>query len=114
MAPRSYKPPRASLLANLRDHFAEFLNHRSPERLGLLDPPTCVSFSTVACASKLRSFSWTSCRRLRGRAARVQTLNYAGGFAYPAISVCPTDISIRLIAIRMPSLHRSTHAAQEY
>ena len=57
--PQQLAPPRAPLIANLRGHFAEFLNHRSPERLRLLVSPTCVSFSTVANASTLRSFSWT-------------------------------------------------------
>jgi hypothetical protein len=56
------EPPEAPLIANLRGHFAEFLNHRSPERLRLLISPTCVSFSTVTVASILRSFSWTSCQ----------------------------------------------------
>ena len=55
------EPPRAPLIANLRGHFAEFLNQCSPERLRLLVSPTCVSFSTVAKASTLRGFSWTSC-----------------------------------------------------
>ena len=32
----------ASLLPKLRDHFAEFLNEGSPDRLGILYPPTCV------------------------------------------------------------------------
>ena len=39
----------ALLIPKLRSHFAEFLNHRSPERLRLLASPTCVSFSTVNC-----------------------------------------------------------------
>jgi hypothetical protein len=58
--PPGLAPQWASLIANLRDHFAEFLNHRSPERLRLLVSPTCVSFSTVGYASTLRGFSWTS------------------------------------------------------
>ena len=57
--PQEHTPPRAPLIANLRGHFAEFLNQRSPERLRLLVSPTCVSFSTVTYASTLRSFSWT-------------------------------------------------------
>ena len=36
--------PGAPLLPKLRGQFAEFLNHNSLERLGLLAPPTCVSF----------------------------------------------------------------------
>ena len=50
------KPPEAPLIANLRGHFAEFLNHRSPERLSLLDSPTCVSFSTVDVLQSLEAF----------------------------------------------------------
>lgn len=38
------------LIPKLRGQFAEFLNHRSPERLRLLASPTCVSFSTVVLA----------------------------------------------------------------
>ena len=50
------EPQEAPLIANLRGHFAEFLNHRYPERLGLLDLPTCVSFSTVASLQPLEAF----------------------------------------------------------
>ena len=39
---------RASLLPKLRDHFAEFLNHGSPDRLGMLYPLTCVGLGTGA------------------------------------------------------------------
>ena len=45
----------APLIANVRSHFAEFLNQRSPERLSMLYSPTCVSFSTVSGA-KLQAF----------------------------------------------------------
>ena len=54
--PQQREPPRAPLIANLRGHFAEFLNHRSPERLRLLVSPTCVSFSTVAVLQSLEAF----------------------------------------------------------
>jgi hypothetical protein len=46
--PPSLCPPpivayrRGSLLANLREHFAEFLQHRSLKRLGILYQSTCV------------------------------------------------------------------------
>ena len=36
----------ASLLPKLRDHFAEFLNEGSSDRLGILYLPTCVGFGT--------------------------------------------------------------------
>ena len=41
---------KVPLIPKLRGQFAEFLNHRSPERLRLLASPTCVSFSTVVLA----------------------------------------------------------------
>jgi hypothetical protein len=50
------EPPEAPLIANLRGHFAEFLNQCSPERLRLLVSPTCVSFSTVNDALTLEDF----------------------------------------------------------
>ena len=47
----------ASLLANLRDHFAEFLNKGSSARLRILFLPTCVGFGTGK--NRLDSvFSW--------------------------------------------------------
>ena len=49
-------PQKAPLIANLRGHFAEFLNHRSLERLRLLVSPTCVSFSTVTSFQSLGAF----------------------------------------------------------
>ena len=50
------EPQEAPLIANLRGHFAEFLNHHSPERLRLLVSPTCVSFSTVSVLQSLEAF----------------------------------------------------------
>ena len=54
----------APLIANVRGHFAEFLNQCSPERLSMLYSPTCVSFSTVSLNITLPSFSWGLGRRL--------------------------------------------------
>src|SRR5690606_2046540 len=94
----------ASLIANLRDHFAEFLNQCSPERLRLLISPTCVSFSTVSYASTLRSFSWTSFLRLPPK-GRYQDLNYVGGFAYPPSRQGPrTFLFVRSHSGRRPSI----------
>ena len=45
---RVASPAAASLLPKLRDQYAEFLNHGSPDRLGMLYPPTCVGFGTGA------------------------------------------------------------------
>ena len=49
-------PGRAPLLPKLRGRYAEFLNHGSPDRLGMLYPPTCVGFGTGA-AGLPRGFS---------------------------------------------------------
>ena len=43
---RDVSPKGALLLPKLRSHYAEFLNHGSPDRLGILYPPTCVGFGT--------------------------------------------------------------------
>jgi hypothetical protein len=47
----------ASLLPKLRDHFAEFLNEGSSDRLGILYLPTCVGFGT-GTRHLPRRFSW--------------------------------------------------------
>ena len=39
-------PEGALLLPRLRSRYAEFLDHGSPDRLGMLYPPTCVGFGT--------------------------------------------------------------------
>jgi hypothetical protein len=43
---RGFHSTGASLLPKLRDHFAEFLNEGSSDRLGILYLPTCVGFGT--------------------------------------------------------------------
>ena len=50
-------PTGASLLPKLRDHFAEFLNEGSSDRLGILYLPTCVGFGT-GTRNLPRRFSW--------------------------------------------------------
>src|SRR5690606_15439646 len=44
------------LLPKLRRHFAEFLNHRSPARLGILYLSTCVGLGYGRCANSLAAF----------------------------------------------------------
>ena len=46
------------LLPKLRRHFAEFLNHSSPDRLGILYPPTCVGLGYGRHIYSLLGFSW--------------------------------------------------------
>ena len=51
-------PRRAPLLANLRGHFAEFLNQSSLKRLRILSLPTCVGLRYGYSIISLRGFSW--------------------------------------------------------
>ena len=46
----------AILLPKLRMNFAEFLNHSSPDRLGILYPPTCVGLGYGHRVSSLGAF----------------------------------------------------------
>ena len=60
----------APLLPKLRGQFAEFLNHSSPDRLGILYLTTCVGFGYGPCTHSLEAFlgsmgSLTSPPRLR-------------------------------------------------
>ena len=49
-------PSEALLLPKLRRYFAEFLNHSSPDRLGILYLPTCVGLGYGHRASSLEAF----------------------------------------------------------
>ena len=53
---KSLHPSRALLLPKLRRYFAEFLNHSSPDRLGILYLPTCVGLGYGHRASSLEAF----------------------------------------------------------
>jgi hypothetical protein len=44
------------LLPKLRMYFAEFLNYSSPDRLGILYPPTCVGLGYGHRVSSLGAF----------------------------------------------------------
>ena len=44
MLPGSGCPEQVTLIPKLRVHFAEFLQHHSLKRLGILYLPTCVGF----------------------------------------------------------------------
>ncbi len=62
-------PAGALLLPKLRRYFAEFLNHSSPNRLGILYLPTCVGLGYGRRANSLEAFlgsmgSVTSSKRL--------------------------------------------------
>ena len=71
----------APLIANLRGYFAEFLNEGSLERLGIFNPPTCVSLGTVTTSTSERGFSRT----------HIQTLPLTGR---PSLEIPQTDFPI--------------------
>ena len=52
-----HHPTWVLLLPKLRRHFAEFLNHSSPDRLGILYPPTCVGLGYGRHTNSLLGFS---------------------------------------------------------
>ena len=54
---KSLHPTWVLLLPKLRRHFAEFLNHSSPDRLGILYPPTCVGLGYGRHTNSLLGFS---------------------------------------------------------
>ena len=58
LGPQGPSPKRVLLLPKLRRQFAEFLNHSSPARLGILYPPTCVGMGYGHHVSSLLGFSW--------------------------------------------------------
>ena len=49
-------PERVPLLPKLRGHFAEFLDHSSPERLGILYQTTCVGLGYGPTRPSLEAF----------------------------------------------------------
>ena len=49
-------PNEALLLPKLRRYFAEFLNHSSPDRLGILYLSTCVGLGYVGHVNSLEAF----------------------------------------------------------
>ncbi len=68
-------PDEALLLPKLRRHFAEFLNHSSPDRLGILYLPTCVGLGYGHRDNSLEAFlgslgSVTSSETTRRRVSR--------------------------------------------
>ena len=92
-------PYEALLLPKLRRHFAEFLNHSSPDRLGILYLPTCVGLGYGLRASSLLGFSWQhgisdfaccgSASRLRVTAP---TLIGTPLHAYPGTTIAPVHL----------------------
>ena len=75
------------LLPKLRGHFAEFLNHSSPERLSIFNLTTCVGLGYGPYTHIARGFSRqyriTTINPLRVYASRLN--QKCGGFTYHTI-----------------------------
>ena len=70
------------LLPKLRRYFAEFLNHSSPDRLGILYPPTCVGLGYGHYVNSLETFlgsigSVTSPKSVRHRISELMKFGFA-------------------------------------
>ena len=96
---KSLHPTWVLLLPKLRRHFAEFLNHSSPDRLGILYPPTCVGLGYGHRANSLLGFSWQhgiSDLTFSVSASRLSvvapTLIRARLHAYPGTTIAPAHL----------------------
>ena len=83
LSPQGLHSTGASLLPKLRDHFAEFLNEGSSDRLGILYLHTCVGFGT-GTTSLPRGFSRRHGFRHFGPKGPRRPVSglIAGGFTY--------------------------------
>ena len=90
LTPQGCSRREAPLLPKLRGHFAEFLNHSSPERLSILYLITCVGFGYGPCTHIARGFS---------RQYRITTINPNGSTHHAStknVADLPTTRSARL------------------
>ena len=78
-------PTGALLLPKLRRHFAEFLNHSSPDRLGILYLPTCVGLGYGHQVSSLEAFLGSMGSVTSPSTAR----HHVSGFMGPGFTWCP-------------------------
>ena len=72
-------PTEALLLPKLRRYFAEFLNHSSPDRLGILYPPTCVGLGYGHHVSSLEAFLGSMGSMTSPGTARHRVSGFDGG-----------------------------------
>ena len=93
-------PTGVLLLPKLRRQFAEFLNHSSPDRLGILYPPTCVGLGYGHRANSLQGFSWQRGISDFGKRASVSHLRVMAPTligtplrAYPGTTIAPDHLS---------------------
>ena len=101
-------PIEALLLPKLRRYFAEFLNHSSPDRLGILYLPTCVGLGYGHRVSWLEAFLGSMGSVTSPESARHRVSRYVGpGFAWsPLYTLTPgtTNARVHLPSCVPPSL----------
>src|SRR5204862_2478977 len=88
-------PAGAILLPKLRRYFAEFLNHSSPDRLGILYLPTCVGLGYGHRVDSLEAFlgsmgSVTSPGTARHRVSRLMRTGFTWASPYTLTPGQPT------------------------
>ena len=107
---KSLHPNEVMLIPKLRMHFAEFLNHSSPNRLGILYLSTCVGLGYGHRANSLLGFSWQHRISDLGHTASVSRLRIYEGricltfslHAYPRTTIAwdhlPSCVPLQLSA----------------
>ena len=103
--PQRLQPQRPSrreapLLPKLRGHFAEFLNHSSPERLSIFNLTTCVGLGYGPYTHIARGFS---------RQYRITTIN-PNGSTHHASTTCAADLP----TTRSARLHHQSNKWRGY
>ena len=100
LRPQGPSPARVLLLPKLRRQFAEFLNHSSPARLGILYPPTCVGMGYGHRDSSLLGFSWQHgiddfavCRSASRLRVEIRSLKRILLHAYPGTTIARVHLS---------------------
>ena len=86
-------PNGAPLLPKLRDHFAEFLNEGSSDRLSILYLPTCVGFGTGTW-NLPRGFSWGHGFRDFRLYVTASCLSLVAGFRPAGLRSCPSTTNL--------------------
>lgn len=91
---KSAAPAVAPLLPKLRGHFAEFLNHSSPERLSILNLTTCVGLGYGPYTHSLEAF-------LDSTGSPTSPLRAT----HHASTLCGADLTYTTVCTLTPTIH---------
>ena len=95
LTPQGCSRRGAPLLPKLRGHFAEFLNHSSPERLSIFNLTTCVGLGYGPYTHIARGFS---------RQYRITTINPNGSTHHASTTMC-SGFTYHTICTLTPPIH---------